>query len=96
MCVARCFLLVTSSQGMQVVTYEGHQVCTIKFPGKAVQTARDNWQLQRHQQQSYITFKAMFAMRTQLKESPLLQSKQGRTQLLSSLCMICYPGYAYP
>ncbi|KAL3133954.1 Intraflagellar transport protein 80 [Trebouxia sp. C0010 RCD-2024] len=29
----RCFLLVTSSQGMQVVTYEGHQVCTINFPG---------------------------------------------------------------
>ena len=39
MCVARCFLLVTSSQGMQVVTYEGHQVSTMKFPGKAVETA---------------------------------------------------------
>lgn len=41
MCVARCFLLVTSSQGMQVVTYEGQQVCTIKFPGKAVHTSQD-------------------------------------------------------
>lgn len=26
---------------MQVVTYEGHQVCTIKYPGKALQTTPD-------------------------------------------------------
>ena len=31
--VFRCFLLVTRSKGMQVMTYEGQQVCVIKFQG---------------------------------------------------------------
>ncbi|DBA75301.1 hypothetical protein WJX77_003211 [Trebouxia sp. C0004] len=29
----RCFLMVTRSKGMQVMTYEGQQVCAVKFQG---------------------------------------------------------------
>lgn len=31
----RCFLMVTRSKGMQVMTYEGQQVCAVKFQGKS-------------------------------------------------------------
>ena len=33
--IHRCFLMVTRSKGMQVMTYEGQQVCAVKFQGKS-------------------------------------------------------------
>ncbi len=35
--LSRCFLMVTRSKGMQVMTYEGQQVCAIKFQGDCEQ-----------------------------------------------------------